>query len=107
MQERALHTFKPGDSFYYFTVERKIGEGYNGTIYEIVHRQTGDRFALKTMWAADCVDPSKTARALASAKGHYRIDHKNVVKVFDLNCERATASCGCAPSCSAAARSRS
>jgi serine/threonine-protein kinase len=85
--ERAVHPLKPGDAFYYFTVERALGEGHNGAVYEIVHKQTGDRFALKTMWALDVENQRKVARALASAKGHYRIDHKNVVRVFDLNCE--------------------
>ncbi len=39
------------------------------------------------MHAADAVDPGKTARALVAAKGNYRIDHRNVVQVLDLNCE--------------------
>jgi serine/threonine-protein kinase len=82
-----MHAFKPGDAFYYYVVERVIGAGHDGAVYEIRHRETGDTFALKTMHAADCVDPNKTARALAAAKGNYRIDHRNVVKVLDLNCE--------------------
>ncbi len=56
-------------------------------LYEIRHRETGDLFALKTMHAADSVDPNKTARALAAAKGNFRIEHSNVVRVLDLNCE--------------------
>jgi serine/threonine-protein kinase len=64
-----------------------LGAGLHGAVYEIRHQQTGDAFALKTMYAADCVDPKKTARALAGAKGNFRIGHKNVVQVLDLNCE--------------------
>src|SRR5262249_13540268 len=77
----------PGDRFYYFEVVRLLGSGYHGEVYEIRHRETGDAFALKTMHAADCASSSKIARALATAKGNYRIDHRNVVKVLDLNCE--------------------
>ena len=82
-----MDTFKPGDTFYYFDVVRVLGAGYHGAVYEIRHRQTGHAFALKTMHVADCVDPSKTARALAGARGNYQIDHRNVVQVLDLNCE--------------------
>jgi serine/threonine-protein kinase len=82
-----MHTFRPGDSFYHFEIVRVLGAGYHGAVYEIRHRHTGDSFALKTMHAADCVNPGKTARALAAAKGNYRIDHRNVVQVLDLNCE--------------------
>jgi eukaryotic-like serine/threonine-protein kinase len=82
-----VNIFKPGDSFYYFEVVRVISAGADGQVYEIRHRQTGDAFALKTMHAADCVDPRKTARALAGARGNYRIEHQNVVQVLDLNCE--------------------
>jgi eukaryotic-like serine/threonine-protein kinase len=82
-----VSTLKPGDKFYYFEIVRVLGEGFHGQVYLIRHRETGDLFALKTMHAADCVDPNKTARALVGAKGNYRIDHRNVVHVLDLNCE--------------------
>jgi eukaryotic-like serine/threonine-protein kinase len=85
--ELTVNPFKPGDTFYYFEIVRVLGAGLHGAVYEIRHQQTGDAFALKTMYAADCVDPRKTARALAGARGNYRIQHKNVVEVLDLNCE--------------------
>jgi serine/threonine-protein kinase len=79
--------FKPGDRFYYFEVVRLLGRGYHGEVWEIRHPETGDAFALKTIHAADCGSAGKIARALAAAKGNYRIDHRNLVKVFDLNAE--------------------
>ena len=82
-----MRTWKPGDSFYHFEVVRVLGAGHYGAVCEIRHRHTGDSFALKTMHVADCVNPGKTARALAAAKGNYRIEHRNVVRVLDLNCE--------------------
>ena len=82
-----MRTLKQGDSFLHYQVGRLLGEGFHGQVREIIHPHTGDRFALKTMQLAHVGDARAARRALAEAKGTYGIDHANVIKVFDLNCE--------------------
>lgn len=82
-----MKRIKPGDAFYHFIVERRIGSGGHGVVFLIRHRETNAPFALKVMRDEDLEDPNKSARALSSAKGNDRIEHRNVVRVFDLNRE--------------------
>ncbi|MFT3770153.1 MAG: serine/threonine-protein kinase [Minicystis sp.] len=82
-----MPTFSPGDRFHHFTVGRLLGRGFHSEVHEITHPHTGDRFALKTMHLSNVGDARMVRRALAEAKGTYSIDHANVVKVLDLNCE--------------------
>jgi serine/threonine-protein kinase len=83
-----VRTFKPGDRFFHYTVGRLLGEGFHGEVYEITHTHTGARFALKTMHLKNVGDARMVCRALSEARGTYGIDHANVIKVHDLNCEQ-------------------
>lgn len=82
-----MRTFKTGDTFLHYRIGRLLGEGFHGQVHELIHPHTGDRFALKTMQLAHVGDARAARRALAEARGTYGIDHANVVRVFDLNCE--------------------
>lgn len=82
-----MRTFKPGDRFFHYAVGRLLGEGFHGAVYEITHAHTGDRFALKVMHLENVGNARMVRRALAEARGTYGIDHANVIKVLDLNCE--------------------
>ncbi len=78
---------RPGGSFYYYQVVGVLGSGAHGTVFEIRHPHTGDSFALKTIYAADRLDRRRVERALSAAKGNYKIEHRHVVCVHDLNME--------------------
>ncbi len=88
LEERRV--FKPGDPFlgYQYVVEAFLGAGASGQVYRVRHRYTGDRFALKVSHLTDRPSAAEVARNLAEAGATYRIHHRNVVRVFDLACER-------------------
>jgi serine/threonine-protein kinase len=66
---------------------RATTAGYHGAVYEITNPHTGAAFALKTMHLENASDASKTRRALSEGRGACSVDHANVIRVFDLNCE--------------------
>ena len=82
--------FQPGQPFlhYHYDVEAFLGAGASGQVYVIRHRFTGERFALKVAHLADRGSAAAVARSLAEAQATYRIQHRNVVRVIDLACER-------------------
>ncbi|HTN90512.1 MAG TPA: protein kinase, partial [Sorangium sp.] len=79
--------FQPGQVFHQVEVVRFIGAGYSGEVYEVRHRITGARCALKIMHLRDRKDARKAERSLAEAHGTFGIEHANVVEVFDIGCE--------------------
>jgi serine/threonine protein kinase len=81
--------FKPGDLFLHgrYEIESFLGEGASGQVYVVRHRFTGDRFALKGSHLADRESAATIAAELAAARASYRIQHRNVVRIFDLACE--------------------
>ncbi|MEP7127005.1 MAG: serine/threonine-protein kinase [Byssovorax sp.] len=80
-------TVTPGDVFHQFKMIRTLGAGFHGEVWLAEHVHTGVPFAFKFMHLADSKDAKKVRRALETAKGNYRIDHANVIKVHDLGCE--------------------
>ncbi|AUX26042.1 uncharacterized protein SOCEGT47_065950 [Sorangium cellulosum] len=79
--------FQPGQSFHQVEIVRFIGAGYSGQVYEVRHRMSGARCALKIMHLRDRQDARKVERSLAEAHGTFGIEHANVVDVFDIGCE--------------------
>ncbi|WP_437481517.1 protein kinase [Sorangium sp. So ce1014] len=79
--------FQPGQVFHQVEIVRFIGAGYSGEVYEVRHRITGARCALKIMHLRDRKDARKAERSLAEAHGMFGIQHANVVEVFDIGCE--------------------
>jgi serine/threonine-protein kinase len=83
-----MATLKPGDHFRSrFQIESLLGEGAHGEVYAARLLATTERFALKLTQLADRGDYSKVARALATARGAFTIDHPNVARVFDVGAE--------------------
>ena len=68
-------------------IDRILGAGLDGEVYKVIHLHTGISFALKIMYLEDREQAGKVRRALSTAKGSYRIQHANVVRVHDLGCE--------------------
>ena len=79
--------FALGDVFHGYTVQKKLGEGLHGEVFQVEHVHTSERFALKVLRLEDARDASKVQRALRTAKASYKIKHANVVTVHDLGCE--------------------
>jgi serine/threonine-protein kinase len=83
----ASRMFKPGDVFQQYVVLGFLAAGRSGEVYAVEHRFTGDRFALKVCRLVERKDTKKMARALVEAQATYRLEHRNIVHVFDLGCE--------------------
>jgi serine/threonine-protein kinase len=83
-QEQAIAA---GDVLHQFKMIRTLGAGFHGEVWLAEHVHTGVPFAFKFMHLEDSKDAKKVRRALETAKGTYRIDHANVIKVHDLGCE--------------------
>ena len=83
-QEQAIAA---GDVLHQFKMVRTLGAGFHGEVWLAEHLHTGVPFAFKFMHLEDSKDAKKVQRALETAKGTYRIDHANVIKVHDLGCE--------------------
>ncbi len=79
--------FAAGDALRQYRIARFLGAGASGQVYEVTHAHLGGRFALKVMHLEHTGDARKVERALADGKNAYRIEHANVVKVLDLDCE--------------------
>lgn len=80
--------FREGDHFRDYQVIRFIGAGYSGQVYELRHRMSGERCAIKVMHLADRRNASKLERSLAEAAGTFGIQHANVIEVYDIGCEQ-------------------
>lgn len=66
-----------------YRIERKIGKGGMGNVYEVSHAKLDRRFALKTL-ADDLVDdPEALARFRREADVIGRLKHPNIVEVVD------------------------
>ena len=83
----APRIFKPGDVFHHYTIVAFLGAGAAGEVYEVAHRFTGARYALKVGHLADRDNARKGARALIEARATHEIEHDNVVRVLDLAVE--------------------
>ncbi|MDP3217510.1 MAG: serine/threonine-protein kinase, partial [Deltaproteobacteria bacterium] len=73
----------PGASFGAYTVERCVGRGGMGAVYEARHRELGKRVALKALHRRVAVDPRARARFLAEGRATSRLRHPHVVDVSD------------------------
>lgn len=67
-----------------YRVDQLIGEGGMGTVYAATHQVTGKRVALKWMLPQLSRDAEAVGRFLREAQAAGRIDHPNVVDVYDV-----------------------
>jgi len=66
-----------------YTVERLLGSGGFGSVYAALHASSGQAVALKTLRAEHAADPKLRRRFELEAVSAQRIQHPNVVQVFD------------------------
>ncbi|MET0340338.1 MAG: serine/threonine-protein kinase [Polyangiales bacterium] len=65
-------------------ISRLLGRGGMGAVYVVEHRYTGKRLALKCLLPEHLEQPEFIERFLREAQAAGRIQHRNVVDVFDV-----------------------
>jgi serine/threonine protein kinase len=73
-----------------YEIRDQLGRGATGVVYEAAHTLTGQIVALKWLRPDLSSGDSATARFLREARAACKIDHPNVVAVFDAGHERGT-----------------
>jgi serine/threonine protein kinase len=67
-----------------YEIERLVGVGSMGAVYEGVHRATGERFAIKVLSPLLAAVPAARARFLKEAKLTERVRHPHIINVTDV-----------------------
>jgi serine/threonine protein kinase len=65
----------------------RLGAGGMGAVYLCEHVHMGRRVALKVLPIAQSVDPACLARFYREARAAARLDHPNIVRAHDIDCE--------------------
>jgi tetratricopeptide (TPR) repeat protein/tRNA A-37 threonylcarbamoyl transferase component Bud32 len=79
----ATAPLRKGDAVDRFVIERQIGQGGFGIVFEATDPRLGRRVALKLVRAARRVEPG-SARLLEEAEAAARLSHPNIVTLFDV-----------------------
>jgi serine/threonine protein kinase/WD40 repeat protein len=74
----------PGSSFANYRVERELGRGGMGIVYEAVHVALDKRVALKVLLMHSAAEATQLERFLREAKTAAGLHHTNIVPVFDV-----------------------
>lgn len=67
-----------------YRIEESLGQGGMGAVFAATHAVTGKRVALKWMLPEFATDAQSSARFLREAQAAARIDHPNVIDVYDV-----------------------
>ena len=67
-----------------YQVERVLGEGGFGTVYEVTHLRFGGRFAMKVLLPNALSNPEAVRRFQREARAAASIGHKHIVQVTDM-----------------------
>lgn len=70
-----------------YVIERLIGKGGMGVVYEATHRIMQQRFAVKVL-SADQLSEQNWMRFQREAQALARLNHQNIVKVYNLGIDR-------------------
>ncbi len=73
-----------------YVVERLLGQGAAGVVYEAVHDYTGRRVAIKWVHPHVSSDATNAARFLREARSVASVQHPNVVEILDAGRDRDT-----------------
>jgi len=71
-----------------FRIEREIGRGGMGVVYEAEQMSLGRRVALKVLPFAGAMDPRQLQRFQNEARAAAGLHHTNIVPVYAVGCER-------------------
>jgi len=71
-----------------FRIEREIGRGGMGVVYEAVQMSLGRRVALKVLPFAAALDAKQLQRFQNEAQAAAQLHHTNIVPVYAVGCER-------------------
>jgi len=83
-------TLSAGDSIGGYTVVRLLGTGGMGTVYEVVHKDGGGRYALKTFTCDHGNVESLRRRFQAEGKALRLLNHPNLLRVHELGEDAAS-----------------
>jgi serine/threonine-protein kinase len=79
----------PGDIVAHYRVERLIGRGGMGTVYEVSHvRVAAKRFAMKVLSTEVVGHPDAESRFMREAEAASRLNHPHVVNMVDFGRDR-------------------
>ncbi len=70
-----------------YTVEGVLGQGGMGAVFQVCHRLTGKHFAVKWLLPALSGQTDAVRRFMREAQVAGRVDHPNVVEVYDVGQE--------------------
>src|SRR6187455_662819 len=73
-----------------YRVEREIGRGGMSVVFGAKHVVTGRRFALKWLLPEISVNPESAERFIRESQVSGRLQHPNVVEVFDIGQDAGT-----------------
>ncbi|MDP1824042.1 MAG: serine/threonine-protein kinase [Archangium sp.] len=76
-----------------YIIERELGAGSMGHVYQALHQRLGRRVALKVLRTELLGEPSLVERFLQEGRAVNQIDHANIVEVHDYVEERGSVYC--------------
>jgi serine/threonine protein kinase/Flp pilus assembly protein TadD len=71
-----------------FRIERQLGRGGMGVVYEATQLSLGRRVALKVLPFAAVLDPRHLQRFKNEAQAAASLEHPNIVNIYSVGCER-------------------
>jgi serine/threonine protein kinase/WD40 repeat protein len=74
----------PGRTFNHYHIERELGRGGMGVVYEAIHLPLGKRVALKILLVLAGHGTSALERFLREARTAAALHHTNIIPVFDI-----------------------
>jgi serine/threonine-protein kinase len=77
-------TLTPGSPFGRYVIQRALGSGAFGAVYEAIQQPLGKRVALKVLHAAQLHNADALRRFTAEAEATAKLRHPHIVDVIDL-----------------------
>jgi len=73
-----------------YQIDRMLGSGGMGAVYQVTHRVTGKAFAIKWLLPRLSAQTDAVQRFIREAQVAGRVDHPNIVEVYDVGQEGET-----------------